>query len=155
MPLGERITSVAELKAWTDKIPFRYEYTAGVAGEKFLRGLKKGKIISAHCAKCGKDYVPPKMYCVDDFVATEITKEVKGAWTVAAVALSRVDFQGRPRQKPKLFVYVKQKGVVGGMIHHGMGDGLAVGSQVFPKFRPAAKRKGTMLDLEGFARAKS
>jgi hypothetical protein len=33
--------------AWKDGIPLHYEYTAGTAGEAFLRGLKVGRIVAS------------------------------------------------------------------------------------------------------------
>jgi uncharacterized protein len=66
--LSERATRVDALRSWTDAIPLRFDYSAGVAGEKFLRGLEKGEILAAACDKCGATYMPPKMYCVECFV---------------------------------------------------------------------------------------
>ncbi len=153
MSLRERITNVDELRSWKGQIPFRYEYTAGVAGEAFLRGLQRGRITAARCQKCGKSYLPPKMYCVDDF--TEITKfaEVKGKGKIVALAESYVDFEGRKTRGGNRFVFVAYDNVEGGIIHHGIGHGLKIGTRVSPRFRPREERKGTMLDIEGFVKA--
>ncbi|MBI3859856.1 MAG: Zn-ribbon domain-containing OB-fold protein [Thaumarchaeota archaeon] len=153
MPLGERVVRVDELRAWTDQIPFRYEYTAGVAGEKFLRGLQQGKVLAANCEKCGKKYIPPRMYCVDDFAEIKQFRPVKGSGRVAALARSYYDLEGNKRHTPKTFVFISFDGVEGGLIHYGMGEGLKIGTGVIPKFRPASKRKWTVLDIEGFVKA--
>ena len=58
MPIGERIESVEDVMQWTDTIPFHYEYTAGVAGEKFLRGLIEGKILAGYCPSCEESSLP-------------------------------------------------------------------------------------------------
>ncbi len=148
MPLGERVTSVDRLRAWTDQIPFHYEYTAGVAGERFLRGLQGGKLLAGVCPKCGKSYLPPKMYCVDCFVEVKKFREVAGAGTVSAVTVSQFGMGGERLRAPRTFVFVTFAGVTGGLVQAASGNGLKVGSRVVPKFVPASKRTGSMLDFE-------
>jgi hypothetical protein len=153
MPLNDRITSVEKLRAWTDKIPFHYEYTAGVAGEKFLRGLQEGRILASECGKCGKLFMPPKMYCVDCYVETRRFREVGPGGEVLALAKSSVGFDGRRLARPKTFVFVGFKGVTGGLIHTASGEGLEIGSKVAPRFRPRPKREGSVLDIECFVKS--
>ncbi len=148
MPLAERITSVDKLRTWTDQIPFHYEYTAGVAGERFLRGVQQGKLLASTCPKCGKSYVPPKAYCVDCFVRIEKYKEIGASGTVAAVAESYVDFEGGKLEKPRTFVFVTFEGAVGGLVQAASGRGIRVGDKVSAEFRPASKREGSMRDFQ-------
>ncbi len=150
MPLNERITSVDEFRAWTDKIPLRYQYTAGVAGEKFLRGLQDGKILAAKCAKCGKSYLPPKMYCVDCFVPISVYYEVGPEGRVGALTESHVDFHGNKLPSPVSIAFITFKGVTGGLIHRIDGEGPRIGTKVVPKFVPRSARKGSLLDIEKF-----
>ena len=58
------------LASWVDSIPLHYEYTAGVAGEKFLRGLMAGKILASYCPSCKRAALPARMYCVDCYSQT-------------------------------------------------------------------------------------
>jgi len=148
--LKERINSVAKLRSWQDQIPFHYEYTAGVAGEKFLRGLMKGKILASHCSRCGKSYVPPKLYCVECYIRINHLKQVGPEGVVLALAESNVGFEGNRLAEPKTFILVGFKGVTGGLIHLARGTGLKVGSKVLPKFKKPTERRGTILDIEGF-----
>ena len=153
MPLKDRVTSVEGLRSWNDQIPFHYEYTAGLAGERFLRGLREGTILAAECSKCGKKFLPPKAYCVDCYVEISRFKEVGPEGVVAAITHSSVGFGGERLEKPKTFLFVGFKGVTGGLIHTASTPGLEIGTRVLPVFRPKAKRKGTMLDIDGFAKA--
>ncbi|HME19302.1 MAG TPA: Zn-ribbon domain-containing OB-fold protein [Nitrososphaerales archaeon] len=148
MSLGERITSVDKLRSWTDQIPLHYEYTAGVAGEKFLRGLQDGRIIASKCKKCGKSYLPPKAYCVDCFAPIETFRQVGPEGNVAAITESYVGFDGRRLKNPRAFVFVTFKGVTGGLVQIAGGRGVEVGGTVVPKFKPASKRTGSLLDFE-------
>jgi len=151
--LKDRITSVEKLRSWSDQIPFHYEYTAGLAGEKFLRGLQDGKILASECTKCGKKYIPPKTYCVECYLEIKRFRQVDPEGIVAALTESSVGFEGERLSKSKTFVFVVFNGVVGGLIHYGTGPGLEIGSKVVPKFAAPAKRKGTLLDIEGFVKA--
>jgi uncharacterized OB-fold protein len=146
--LNERITRVDRLRSWTDEIPFHFEYTAGVAGEKFLRGLQDGKFIASKCQRCGKTYLPPKIYCVDCFVRIEKFREVGPAGTASAVTESYVGFDGTRLRRPRTFAFVTFKGVVGGLVQVVGGPGPRIGDKVVPRFKPSSKRTGSMLDFE-------
>jgi hypothetical protein len=150
MPINERITSADELRSWTDKIPLHYEYTAGVAGERFLQGLKKGVILGGKCASCGKRYVPPKSYCVDCFKAIDEFEPVGPRGTVVALTESWVDFRGRKTRTPAVYAFVSFKGAVGGIIQKAEGEALKIGSVVEAAFVPEPQRKGALTDIEKF-----
>lgn len=150
MPISERITNTEELRSWTDSIPFRYEYTAGVAGERFLRGLKEGKILAGRCAKCGRKYVPPKSYCVECFAPIRDFETVESRGRVAALAESWVDFQGKRMKSPSLFAFVVFRGAAGGLIQKAEGEGLRIGSTVEPRFVAESERRGSLSDIERF-----
>jgi uncharacterized OB-fold protein len=149
MPLKERITRADDLRSWRDQIPFHYVYTAGVAGERFLRGLQDEKILAAKCASCGRKYLPPKMYCVNCFAEITEFVEVGPEARVRALAESYLDFEGNAAPAPRIFAFLTFRGVEGGILHYA-GEGLRVGSRATARFRPKSERKGTMLDIEGF-----
>jgi len=128
----------------------RYEYTAGVAGERFLRGIKEGKLLAGRCARCGKKFVPPKSYCVDCFAPIGDYEQIGPKGIVAALTESWVDFQGRRLGSPILFAFVVFKGAVGGIIQKAEGRGIRIGSAVEPRFAPASARTGSLADIECF-----
>lgn len=150
MPIDERITSTEELRSWTDKIPLRYEYTAGVAGERFLRGLKEGKLFAGRCGKCGRKYVPPKSYCVECFAAINEFETTGPRGSVAALTESWVDFAGKRMKSPSMFAFVVFEGAEGGIIQKVEGKGLRIGSAVEPRFAPESARSGSLADIEKF-----
>jgi uncharacterized OB-fold protein len=150
MPINERITNSDEMRNWTDSIPLRYEYTAGVAGERFLRGLKEGKLLAGRCARCGKKYIPPKSYCVDCFQEISEFEPVGPRGKVAALTESWVDFDGKKTKSPSVFAFVVFRGAEGGIIQKAEGKGLRIGSPVEPRFVPEAARKGSLADIEKF-----
>ena len=150
--LRERITSVEKLRSWTDQIPFHYQYTAGVAGERFLRGLREGRILASECTNCGKKFIPPKVYCVECYREIRGFKQVGPEGVVAALTESRVGFEGKRLAETKTFAFIVFKGVTGGLIHFASGNELEIGSKVVPKFRAPTRRQGTILDIEGFVK---
>jgi uncharacterized OB-fold protein len=144
MPIEERIDSVADVRQWTDSIPFQYEYTAGVAGEKFLRGLISGKLMAGYCPSCKESSLPARIYCVRCY--GEITKYVK----VGPVGKVKAVTSAKNGSGDALaFVYVTFKDVRGGIVHRLLGKARA-GSEVVPKFKPRSERTGSILDIQGF-----
>lgn len=131
--------------AWKDGIPLRYEYTAGVAGEAFLRGLRDGRIVASKCATCGEVRLPPRTYCLRCYGRTRLDIELLHFGRIAS--LSTV------RRSRTTFGFVTHAGVSGGLVHRILQGGRSkpkVGEPVRPLFAPAEKRKGSILDLEGF-----
>ena len=100
MTIKERLTSLRDARTWEDKIPFHYEYTAGEAGERFLRGLIDGKILGARCENCQLTYLPPKMYCTNCFREIASFRDLGLKGRIAALTEAYVDFAGRGWKNP-------------------------------------------------------
>lgn len=119
-----------KLLSWKDVMEVEeYEYTAGVAGEEFLKKLSEGKILGAKCPKCGKVYVPARLYCEDCFVKTEFTelKEIKPYLDTYTIIYA--DNQGNKLEKPQVIGLVRFKGTVGGILAFVEGE-PRIGSEV-------------------------
>lgn len=80
----------------------RYSYTAGQAYSKFLLGLKERKIIGRKCVKCGRVYVPPRMYCDDCFRPTDEWVEVRDEGIVETVVASFISWTRQRVEKPEI-----------------------------------------------------
>lgn len=141
MPITERLESAEDVLRWEDKIPFHYEYTAGVAGERFLRGLMQARILAGYCAECERASLPARMYCVECY--SPIRKFVK------------IEPRGKVRAKAskgsEAYAFVTFRGVRGGIVSRLLGD-AGVGDAVVPRFRPKRERTGSVNDLLGFER---
>ena len=144
MPIRERITSVDRVRQWADAIPLHYEYTAGVAGEKFLRGLMDGKLVGGRCDKCGTTFLPPKTYCVTCFERITSFVDVVPVGRVAAIA-SSID----SNREADRFVFVQFDAVIGGLVHRVRGE-TQIGGRVKVRFKPKGRRKGSILDIDCF-----
>jgi uncharacterized protein len=150
MPLSERITDVDKMRFFKDKLPLRYEYTAGLAGEKFLRGLQDGRILASRCAKCGKRFLPPRSYCVECFVPITRFGDAGPEGTISALTESYVAFDGSRIKTPVTMAFVTFRGTTGGLVHRVSGRHPEIGAKVSPRFKPKSKRKGSLLDIEEF-----
>jgi uncharacterized OB-fold protein len=148
------LSSVVEARtgrilAWKDSIPLRYEYTAGTAGEAFLRGLKEGRIFASKCVTCGEVRLPPRAYCLQCSGRTRVDVEMLHSGTIASLSTVRLG-ASRPSTT---FGFVKFEGVSGGLVHRLLHEGRAdprVGDPVKPLFAPPEKRMGSILDIDGF-----
>jgi len=142
--------STGGIVAWKDRIPLAYEYTAGVAGEAFLRGLREGRILASKCGRCGDLRLPPRSYCVVCGGRTRVDVEV-----VHCGRLSAVSKGGGP--SGEAFVFVVFAGVSGGLLHRAAKGRRAPreGEPVRPRFEPQEARRGSILDVAGFEVASS
>jgi len=147
LPITERIDDVTEALRWVDSIPLHYEYTAGVAGEKFLRGLIAGKILAGYCPKCRNLALPARMYCVDCYSATSRFVAVGPVGVVKAITR-----KAKHSGEAETFVFVQFPGVKGGLVHRLIGDARA-GTRVTARFRPRRERTGAISDVAGFERS--
>lgn len=80
----------------------KYSYTAGQAYSKFLEGLKEKKIIGRKCNKCGRVYVPPRMYCDDCYRPTDEWVEVKDEGIVETVVASYISWTRDRLENPEI-----------------------------------------------------
>ena len=142
MPIFERLDSADRVRRWTDEIPLHYQYTSGVAGEKFLRALMSGKLLGGRCDSCGLTFLPPKIYCIKCFGKVERYIRVPLQGRVAASSLG----DGETSR----FVFVTFDGVVGGLIHRALGRPPKLGARIRIKFKRKPQRKGSIMDIQGF-----
>ena len=150
----DRIDSPQDIRYWYGSIDTSYRYTAGVAGERFLRKLQqKGSILASRCHDCDEAYVPPKIYCVRCFSELKDYEEVPDdGWYVHSYSIARFQ-DDQPHQKPQIWVVAKNRHVVGGLIHRLKRTSpkhVRIGMRIRPRPRDKRKRVGSILDLEGF-----
>lgn len=142
MPIQERIDSVDRVRQWTDTIPLKYVYTAGVAGQLFFEWLKKGKIEGSRCDVCKVTYLPPRMYCPQCFLEVHSFVHLANLGKVAA--LTSLGDAG-----PK-YAFVTYSGVRGGILHRVFSGKARMGAKAVAIFKPERERRGSILDIVGF-----
>jgi len=153
MSLIERITKAGDARAWYGDMPIESRYTAGLAGERFLRALKEGEIMGVKCPECELIYLPPRIFCPHCFSPLEEWVEVGNQGAVETYTILSVDLDGNPLEEPKIVALVNIDGTYGGLVHF-LGevelDELYIGLPVEAVFKPKKEREGSILDIRYF-----
>ncbi len=77
-----------------------YNFTAGVAQSKSLRGYAEGRFIGQRCPVCKKVYVPSRGSCPKDAVATTEEVVLPNTATVTTFCVVNVPFAGQSIEIP-------------------------------------------------------
>jgi len=138
--------------AWLGELPLASRYTAGLAGERFLRAIKdEGRIYGARCDRCGVTYVPAVAFCERCLNAIEEWMDVGIRGEVYTFTLLYQDLDGNRLEQPELVAFVRLGD--GGLVHR-LGEvqagEVAIGMPVEAVFRPAGERVGSILDIVYF-----
>jgi uncharacterized OB-fold protein len=103
MSLNDQIPALADVEAVRSiRIPARleYNYTAGQATSRFLKGIAQKKILGERCPVCQKVYVPPRGACPEDGVPTAEQVELPDTGVVTTFCVVNLDFTGRGIEIP-------------------------------------------------------
>ncbi|QKR00069.1 Zn-ribbon domain-containing OB-fold protein [Metallosphaera tengchongensis] len=146
----------------TYKPEAKYSYTAGQAISNFLKGLKEGKILGRKCPKCGKVYVPPRMYCEECFCPTSSWTQVSDEGVVMTAVASFISWTRDRLEEPeivgtiRLFPSTSRDYVYPGLFHRiccsyeEVKNMKIFGRRVKARWRPTEKRVGSIDDIECF-----
>ena len=148
----ERIVDPSKLRHFPEdgKIELYWIYTSGRAGDYFFKKLmNEGKFTASKCKKCGKVYLPPRIYCEKDFGETEFI-EVSGEGEVRSFTIARLDAYERELQKPEIYALIQIDGTNSLLIHL-LGEvepeNVKIGMKVKPILKPKEKREGKITDI--------
>jgi uncharacterized OB-fold protein len=154
MALLDKVDKLGKAIAWQGDIPITSRYTAGIAGEKFLRTIKDdARIVGTHCSQCDLTYVPAAMFCERCFAELDEWVEVASQGTVFTYTVLHRDLDDQPLEAPVVLAYVKLENSDGGLVHYlGEVDPAAVfiGMPVEAVFKEPGERVGSILDLRYF-----
>ena len=147
-------TCPLRLRHYPGHLEPEYAYTLGIAGERFFREIKENaRIMGAKCKKCGRIYVPPKLYCEECFEKLEEWVDVGTKGTVYTFTIAFLDEHGEKLEKPEIYALIKFKGTYGGIVHR-LGEvkpeNVRIGMKVQAVFKPLTERKGTINDIAYF-----
>ena len=87
-------------------IRLEYNFTAGIAQSRYLRGLAEGKFIGQRCPVCHKVYVPARGSCPTDGVATTDEVVLSNSGTVTTYCIVNVPFAGQTIEIPYICAQV-------------------------------------------------
>ena len=138
--------------AWLGEMPITSRYTAGLAGETFLRAIKdEGKILGSHCDRCAITYVPARQFCERCMDELDETVDVGTVGEVHTFTLLFENLDGTQREEPEVIAFISLGD--GGLVHKLDEinlDDLDIGMLVEAVFKPEAERQGSILDIAYF-----
>ena len=156
MSLLNNLEHPTDARVWRGNLPVYHRYTAGIAGEKFLRALKdEGKLYGTRCPKCGYVYVPARIYCERDMTHLDDSTWVQVGPEGELLSFSAVyvDLDGERLQAPQWVGLVRLQGASGATLHY-LGDvqssALRAGMKVQAVLKPAKERVGSIRDIAYF-----
>jgi uncharacterized OB-fold protein len=154
MAILGKVDKLHEAVAWRDSIPIQSRYSAGIAGERFLREIKdNARFLGTYCEECDLVYVPATMFCERCFAELDAWVEVPNHGMVFTYTILFQDLDEQPLDPPELLAYVKLDGTDGGLVHY-LGEvdpeDVYVGMEVEAVFKEAAERQGSILDVIHF-----
>lgn len=137
--------------AWFGNLPLSSRYTFGLAGERFFKAIKEGKILGTHCAQCDHTYVPAVLFCERCMGELDEWVNVGTAGEVYTFTLLYANYDGSPRQEPEIVAFIK---IADGGLVHRLGEvspeELYIGMPVEAVFKPQAERQSSILDIQYF-----
>jgi uncharacterized OB-fold protein len=77
-----------------------YEFTAGAATSRFLRGIAEKRILGERCGVCGNVILPPRGSCPIDGVPTTEQVELPDRGVVTTYCVVNVKFSGSAMELP-------------------------------------------------------
>src|SRR5256885_13698871 len=110
-------TSTEPVKSIRTPMDLRYDYYAGRAASRFLRGIEQGEIRGQRCPQCGKVYVPPRGACAACGVATDEEVKVSDKGIVTTFCVVNVPFYGQKIEIPYVSATILLDGADIGLMH--------------------------------------
>jgi uncharacterized OB-fold protein len=152
MTFVDRIERPEDFRHWFGDMEAQYVYTSGIAGDKFFNELKNGKILGTHCKKCGKVYVPPRMYCEECFVELDDWVTVENNGAVDTFTVVHVDRDENPLDTPEVWGVIHMEGTDGGFVHklNVSPEDIKIGMPVKAVFKSKKDREGRITDIKYF-----
>ncbi|OGQ13878.1 MAG: hypothetical protein A3B70_00750 [Deltaproteobacteria bacterium RIFCSPHIGHO2_02_FULL_40_11] len=141
-----------KIKSVEGSMDFESLYTSGVGYEKFLLGLKDGKILASVLPTSNQMVLPARLYDERTFTRLEKTAPVTTPGVLQSYTTLFKNLDGQPLDSPITVGLIGFKGVEGHLVHyvHPNGKKLTIGATVKPKFLPQDQRTGSILDIQWF-----
>ncbi|MBI2966999.1 MAG: Zn-ribbon domain-containing OB-fold protein [Bacteroidetes bacterium] len=133
----------------------QYAYDCGNAINRYLEGLKNGKILAVKCHKCHRVLVPPRSFCEQCYVPVDHWVEVKDSGIINTFSISYVSADVTRLKEPQLPAVIDIDGASPGIgIMHMLGEvkpkEIKIGMKVKAVWKPAAERTGAITDIKYF-----
>jgi uncharacterized OB-fold protein len=130
-----------------------YEYTPGVASERFLFGLKEGKLLGAACDECGRVYIPSRGACPRCAAPTSEIRELAHKGTIITLTVVRVPSDNIDVELPYCVASILLDGAdisLNGLIQECPMEDVRIGMRVEAVWKPEAEWDYSMANVKYF-----
>lgn len=156
--LSEQDIQSGKIFMTEDSLDCAYAWDTGVAINRYLSELKKGKIIATNCNKCNRTMLPPRLFCELCFVTSNNWVHVQDTGTVNTFSICYVNWDAsriKEGEDPYLPAVIEIDGATAGMgIMHLLGevepDQIKIGMKVKAVWKEEAERTGSITDIKYF-----
>jgi uncharacterized OB-fold protein len=133
----------------------QYSWSLGPAYSRFLKELKKGKIIGRTCKKCDRVLVPPRMFCEYCYKPTDDWIYLKDTGKIETYSISYLDPNARRIKDPILIGVISIDGAspLHGFMHYFSEmtkDEIHIGMKVKAVWKSEKERIGSITDIKYF-----
>ena len=94
-----------------------YNFTAGESTTRFLKQIRKGKLVGQKCPVCSNVYIPARGTCAACGVATQEEVECEDVATVESFTIVSIPIPGNPIQPPYIVANLVADGANISFIH--------------------------------------
>jgi uncharacterized OB-fold protein len=108
--LPQRLQGVEPVRSVRTPARLDYQFTAGAAASRFLKGIAEKKICGEKCPICHKVYVPPRGACPTDGVPTAEQVELAHVGTIVSFCVVNVQFHGSVMEIPYVSANIQLDG---------------------------------------------
>ncbi len=156
--LSEKEILSGEIFVTEDSLNCAYAWDTGVAINRYLSELKKGKIISTECRKCRRIMLPPRLFCELCYIPCGKWRYVQDSGVVNTFSICHVHWDAsriKEGEKPHLPAVIEIDGASKGMgIMHILGEvepaDIKIGMKVQAVWKPEKERTGSITDIKYF-----
>ncbi len=156
--LSEKDISSGKIFLTRDSLDCNYAWDTGVAINRYLAELKKGKIIATKCRECKRIMLPPRLFCELCFITVNDWVYVRDSGVINTFSICYVHWDAsrvKEDEKPHLPAVIEIDGASQGMgIMHLLGevepDKIKIGMKVKAVWKPEAERSGSITDIKYF-----
>lgn len=132
-----------------------YAWDCGIAIGRYLRELKKGRIIGIKCDRCKRIVVPPRIFCEKCFKPMSDWVNLSDTGIVNTFSLCYVTWDMRRIEKPLIPAVIEIDGASKGMgIMHLLDEvepkDVKIGMKVKACWKEQKEREGSILDIKYF-----
>jgi uncharacterized OB-fold protein len=134
-------------------VRLEYDYVAGGAQSRFLRGVAQRRILGQRCPSCAKVFVPPRGACPVCGVATSEEVEVADSGVIVRFCIVNLPFYGQALEIPYVCASVQLDGADVPLFHliqEIPADQVTMGMRVEAAWVPADELKPSLESIRYF-----